>query len=654
MASDPCPTLLSVTLVFGLLMAIMIAMPLQAEPEDLGNGFKDHGPLSTVATSRGMVCTEDGDGRAVVLVWLFDHRYAYALGVIDAETGEIEEIPRPIERDCPFSSLLSSEGLYYTYFGGHFMEFDPQQREFTVVQKGPEGANRARSMTEDDNGVIWAALSNNSDVVSYDPRTGEFREYGSVYEHPSRQFPQSIAADDAGWVYVGIDMAAGQIIMLNAETGETRPVVPRDEVVSKGRYSVHVYPDVNGRVYGYVTGSDEDRQWYEIYDGQSRKLDDKPDIDQKSIITGSQGLKHRELPNGERVKKLDLIEGRLVVENPETDETREMQFELNAEGGAGMGLAATPDGRLIGGTYIPHRFFAYDPGTNEWDRHGCYTQWNTLTVSDNFVYIGTYPRGVLLEWDLEREWVKTVKDNPDSNPRCVAEAKKDVQRPYAVLAHPDDRHVIMGGMPDYGHTGGGLVFYDRQNETADLLTHEELIPWHFTMTMVALADGKIIGGTATRPANGGVKKAEGPAELYVLDVDSRTIDWHAPLIDGIDSYDDMIVGPEGKVFGTADRGLFFVFDPVERTIVHQADLREEFGSTVFQQGPRIFVQIPDGRIFILFRSGIAELDPNTYEVTMVAEAPGGLGNGGAYVDGRLYFGGSHGAHLWSWEVPPAQ
>ncbi|MFP3904470.1 MAG: hypothetical protein ACLFWB_09555, partial [Armatimonadota bacterium] len=177
-----CRTLLTLAFVSACMLHLLAAAPVYSQTTDLGDGFKDHGPFSTAAQSRGMVCTEDGDGRSVVLVWLFDHRYSYALGVIDAETGEIEEIPRPIDRDCPFASLLAENGRYYTYFGGHFMEFDPQKREFTAVKKGPESANRARSMTEDDNGVIWAGLSNNADVVSYDPRTGELREYGPVYE----------------------------------------------------------------------------------------------------------------------------------------------------------------------------------------------------------------------------------------------------------------------------------------------------------------------------------------------------------------------------------------------------------------------------------------------------------------------------------------
>ncbi|MFP3903980.1 MAG: PQQ-binding-like beta-propeller repeat protein [Armatimonadota bacterium] len=624
-----------------------------AETTDLGDGFQHHGPVSDVAQSRGMVCTEDGEGNPVVLVWLFDHRYAYALGVINAETGEMEEIPRPIDRDCPFASLLAQNGRYYTYFGGHFIEFDPKKREFTAVHEGPPRV--AMSMTEDYDGVIWAAIYPGSEVVSYNPATDEMRNYGCVHEHPSTQYPRYVAADDEGWVYVAVGLAAGQIIMLNSDTGETKTVVPEDEIVGKGR--VRVYPYVNGRVYGYAPSPADGQQWYELYDGEARKMDGAPDVEQKNVITGTQGLRHRDLPNGERVQNLDLIEGRLVVKDPKTDETREMEFETSGEGGAAMSVAAMPDGTVAGGTYIPHRFFSYDPRTDEWTRHECYAQWNTITAAEDLVYIGTYTEGVLLQWDPAQEWVTTQRDNPDSNPRYLAQtrAHPDIGRPYALLAHPDGRHIILGGFPGYGYTGGGLVFYDEQTDTAEIIGHKDLIPWHSTMSLLALPDGRLLGGTTPLASNGGVRKAEGPGELYILDMNTKAIVWHDALIDGVERYDNMVMGPDGKVFGIADRTRLFVFDPVEKKILHEADFEEDFGPTVYQQGPRIFVKVPDGRIFILFGSSIGQLNPETHEVTTVAEPPMGLGQGGAYLDGRIYFaGGDHGAHLYSWQVPPAE
>ena len=71
--------------------------------EDLGNGFMHHGVATPVSNHRGTVATVDGEGRNVILVWLFDHRGGYALLMIDAETGASNEYPVPFPPggDCP-------------------------------------------------------------------------------------------------------------------------------------------------------------------------------------------------------------------------------------------------------------------------------------------------------------------------------------------------------------------------------------------------------------------------------------------------------------------------------------------------------------------------------------------------------------------------
>ena len=89
---------------------VLLAQGALAATEDLGNGFLHHGVATPVSNHRGTVATVDGEGRNVVLVWLFDHRGGYALLMIDAETGDSEQIPMPFTTgDCPFSSVLDSE-----------------------------------------------------------------------------------------------------------------------------------------------------------------------------------------------------------------------------------------------------------------------------------------------------------------------------------------------------------------------------------------------------------------------------------------------------------------------------------------------------------------------------------------------------------------
>lgn len=616
-----------------------------AQSVDLGGGFIDHGPFADVVVSRGMVSASDGEGNDVVLILLRASGLAQ-MGIIDARTGEVEQIPFPGRDDWPFASLLSSRSLYYTYTGGFFMEFDPRQRSFSFVEEGPRRA--AMSMTEDDSGLIWSALYPEAHVLSYDPDTGEMRNYGPISDHPALLYPRSIAADDLGWIYVHIGGSLGQIFMLDRDSGEVRTVIPKDEAVAG---SARVYRDVNGRVYGFAPRGEEERAWFEMYAGEATLLEAAPSIRHKPIVTGGQGLAHGDLPGGERIAEFDLVNGRMLIDNPETEETREVSFEFSGGGSSLMQLAVAQDGSIAGGTYHPKRFFSYDPRADEWIRRECYGQWNTVVTAGDRFYIASYTEGVLLEWDPLSEWVATEQDNPQSNPRYLAQTlgQPHVGRPYAMLAHPDGRHIIYGGTPHYHHTGGGLVIYDIETETAEVISHEELIPWHSQASLVALPDGRIVGATSIEPAMGGVQIAE-VAELYLFDLQSRQVQWRGAPVEGAERYNDMIVGPDGTIYGIVDRTRLFVFDPEKREVTTIEDVGEQLGRSVHQQGPRIFIEVPDGRIFALFQAGIAELDPASAKLTLVAEAPRPLGNGGAYLDGRLYFAG--GANLFSWEVPP--
>ena len=62
----------------------------------------------------------------------------------------------------------------------------------------------------------------------------------------------------------------------------------------------------------------------------------------------------------------------------------------------------------------------------------------------------------------------------------------------------------------------------------------------------------------------------------------------------------------------------------------------------------MFVLDGKGRFFILFVSGVAELDPASFKITLLAKSPVPINAGGDYLDGRIYFAG--GSHLYSYEI----
>ena len=609
--------------------------------EDLGNGFRHHGVATPVSKHRGIVATVDGAGRNVVLVWLFDHRGGYALLMIDAETGKSEQFPMPFVpgSDCPYASILSSSNKFYTHFNSHFVEFDPVERAFTFHHK--TASQMAMSMTEDDRGVIWSATYPQSGLVSFNPATRQFKDYGHTYRQNWRQYPRSVAADDSGWIYFGLGSTACQIIQFNPDTAEAKPLLP-DSARAHGYGTV--YRDLNGKVYGQAGGN----RWYELYQGHARALAQAPNINKKPFIAGSQGLFHRDFPDGRRLRTCDLVNRILEVEDPRTRQIEKLSFDYDSEGAHIMGVAVAPDGTLCGGTTFPMRFFRYDPKSDSWTNRACHGQWNTVARQGDRFFVGGYGHGFLLQWDPARPWVPTEKGNTASNPRFLTESYPTINRPHDLLAHPDGKTLVLAGTPAYGLTGGGLLIWNRETGAQTLLKHTDILPQQATMSLVALPDGNLLGGSTTRPGTGGEKKAT-EAELYILDKVARQVMWHKPLLPGVQNYTDLVSAANGLVYGFADREQFFVFDPSQKKIVHQQETKPVFGWSNSQQGPRVFVVAPDGTVYILFVRGIARIDPNTFAISMLARSPVPIGPGGDMLDGRIYF--ASGSHLYSYEIP---
>jgi streptogramin lyase len=619
-------------------------MEWDANSQDLGNGFRDHGVATPVSNHRGTVATVDGEGRNVVLLWLYDHRGGYALLLIDVETGRTEQFPMPFDQhgDGPFASVLSSRNRFYSHFGSHFVEFDPAERAFTFHhQTVPQ---MAMSMTEDDAGRIWSGTYPNSAVACYDPGTGAFRDYGNLYAQNWRQYPRAIAADDTGWIYFGIGSTASQIIALDPESGAATPLLAEEE---RAQAHALVYRDMDGKVYGHPSGQGE-RGWMALYQGRRRDIARPANPAPRPIIEGSQGLFHRDFPDGERLRVCDLIERRLVVEDPATGASRQVRFDYASEGAHLMGVARAPNGTICGGTAFPMRFFSYDPSSDRWINREALGQYNTVAPTADRFWIGAYTQGLLEEWNPAEPWVATERGNPDSNPVLHCQCGTVVNRPHDLLPFPDGRTVVLAGTPGYGLTGGGLLLWDVESQSATLLEHADLLPQHSTMSLALLADGSLLGGSTVSAGTGGEEKAE-EAELYILDMESKRIVWHEVVFAGVHEYTDLCVLPDGRVLGVADQRRFFVFDPATRSTVHEQDLEPEFGLTTSQQGPRVFVAHPDGRAFMLFRKGIAEVDLESYAIRLLAESPISVGPGGDYLDGRIYFGS--GSHLYSYELP---
>ena len=610
-------------------------------------GYRDHGVASPISNHRGTVAAVDGAGRNVALIWLFDHRGGYGLLVVDAETGASELVPTPFplaRGDCPYASLLARDGVYYTLFDSHFAAFDPRQRAFSYVQETTP--QMAMSMTEDDDGRIWAVTYPNSGLFVYDPASGECRDYGAVHAENWPQYQRSLAADDAGWVYFAVGNTASQIIAVAAASGEARPILaPAERTVG----TAAVYRDADGRVYGQA-GPDSD-VWYALHAGEAERIPPRPASAGQPVpcITGSQGLMHRGFPDGRELTVCDTVAGRIVMTDPATGQTWESTFTYESDGAHIMGVAIAPGGVVSGGTAFPMRHFTFDPATEAWQNWPALNQFNTVVRQGDRFYIGGYIRGFLLEWDPAQPWQQTEHERPGTgNPHWLTQCTPAINRPHALLAHPDGRSLVLAGTPEYGYTGGGLLIWDIPTGQHTLLAHTDLLEHHAVMSLVALPDGTVLCGGTVDPGTGGERKVD-EAELAILDLASRRLIWHAPVIPGVQGYTAMHLTPEGLVYGFAD-GEFFVWDPATRRLLHHLPgVDEARGMPHYQQGARKFVTGPDGRVYALYRNGIVRIEPGSWEQTLLEPAPTPIHCGGDILGDTIWY--ASGSHLCSYTLP---
>ncbi len=601
-----------------------------SQPHQLPEGFKDHGVATPISNHRGVVATTGPDGKNVVLVWLFDHRGGYELLMIDAANGKSEEfpVPYPPGGDTPFASLLSKKNKFYTLYNGYFSEFDPVKKAFTFHSKS--APQMAMSLTEDDNGLIWAVTYPNSGLVSYNPDTKEFKDYGHTYLQNWPQYPRFIYADDKGWIYFGLGETASQIIIFDPKTGKATPQLSEDK---RRKGQPFLYRDKNGKVYGQASRNPAE-PWYELYQGQMKPISAPANQDPVSYIAGSQGLFHDKLPNGGRLKSLDLVNRKIEITNAK-GQSNTYPIDYASEGALVMDVFTLPNGTIAGGTAFPMRLFNYDPKKDKWINEWALGQFNVGVPLGNSAFFGTYPGGLLAEWDRSKPFVHDQKGNAASNPRVVAKAAPDVYRPLCITTTADGKTVIMGGTPAYGYTGGGLLFWNKETNQTTVLNDSALVLDQSAHKFAVLPDNELLVGTTVAAGTGGERKAA-LAELYIIDIATKKIKWRAPVLPGVTQYSDLLVRPDGLVYGMANRRTLFIFDPKTRKVVEQKELSQDLGSAVGGHSNRVFISGPNGEIYLLFNKAILKVKSGL-EVDLVTRIPHNVSVGGDYLDGRIYF-----------------
>ncbi len=592
-------------------------------------GFVDHGIPTPVAQTRGVVSTVDQSGQDVVLTWLQDWRGGYAILMVNAETGASQQFDVPFKPDGdePSAIYLSSKNRLYTLFNSQFVEFDVASKRFTF--HGKVDGKTAMSLTEDKDGRIWAGTYPNNQLVSFNPQNSSLQNHGQLAKESWAQYPRSIAADAHGWVYVGSGLAASQIYAYNIQSHATQALLPSTQRVSGAA--------VVGQSESNVVYARNGQQQFMLANGKASGLSARDQVAASNLKTGAQNMVDRDFPSGRRLVSVDMHDRTLVTRDA-SGQQKSVKFNYTTQGAALTFVCATGDNKVCGGTRFPMHTFYYSAGDNKFDSKQLPRQPNVMAALGSRLYVAAYPDGKLFQ----------ESENGKNEFSEVLNAYPTINRPHAMVIMGGGSQIALAGTPEYGMTGGGMMFWNRSSGQKTTVDHWHLVPNHSVQAMIELSNGMLLGGTTVAPGTGGVTKAGNSGELFLMDANSHEVRWHGAPVPGAKTITDLTVGADGLVYGLADSVDLFVFNPNNRQVVSVNRFSRELGPSVFAQGTRAFVKGADGSIYVLLYNGIGKVDTKAHTVTRVVSSPVRITVGGAAANGRIYFGSNN--HLYSWKA----
>lgn len=592
-------------------------------------GFVDHGIPTPVAQTRGVVSTVDQSGQDVILTWLQDWRGGYAILMVNAETGASQQFDVPFKPDGdePSAIYLSSKNRLYTLFNSQFVEFDVASKRFTF--HGKVNGKTAMSLTEDKDGRIWAATYPNNQLVSFNPQNSSLQNHGQLAKESWTQYPRSIAVDAHGWVYVGSGLAASQIYAYNIQSHATQALLSSSQRVS----GTAVVTQSQSNVVYARNG----QQQFMLTNGKASGLGAGARVAESNLKGGAQNLVDREFPSGRRLVSVDMHDRTLVTRDA-SGQQKTVKFNYTTQGAALTFVCATGDNKVCGGTRFPMHTFYYSAGDNKFDSKQLPRQPNVMAALGSRLYVAAYPDGKLFQ----------ENENGKNEFSEVLNAYPSINRPHAMLIMGGGSQIALAGTPEYGTTGGGMMFWNRSSGQKSRIDHWHLVPNHSVQAMVELSNGMLLGGTTVAPGTGGVTKATDSSELFLMDANTHEVRWRGAPVPGAKTITDLMVGADGLVYGLADSVDLFVFNPNNRQVVSVNRFSKDLGPSVYAQGTRAFVKGTDGSIYVLLYNGIGKVNTKDHTVSRVVSSPVRITVGGAAANGRIYFGSNN--HLYSWKA----
>jgi len=578
-----------------------------------------------------------------------------SLSVVNIDTGELIDTQLVPPKTLAGATYVFDDGsLMFNLRDGsgvNHYRWDAETHEIELAFENPAGERLVRSLEADEDGVLYGVTYPNAKLFSYDPETGDLRDYGSLATDDS--YAEALAVHN-GVAYVGTGMEAGHFVAVDLDSGEmTQIEVPAGYEHITRFYKSQLVGDLVATVFSpgisggtntlfwdtvegdwvcdgaiprtvslnapFSSPTEDGRMFYKAqgeiwaFDSNDCSVEATGWIDTGLEDTGQ----HRAIElhaTGEG----DDVQYRLVGLNRDgsfwtfnlDDQTHEF-FEGTIPGTplTAHSLHVAADERVYMGTYHgPGVLGRFDPSTGDTEQISGPSQADSWLTFQDQLLVGSYGNAIVHAGDPFAEW--DWGTNPAQQFRLIDGQQQD----RIVDQATDGDLAALATVSDYGVRGGALTLTDMADYRE---TFRDLVDYQSTAAVTFGDDGLIYAGTSIR---GGLSSANSPedAHLVVFDPEAGEVIEAVVPVEGNDVVAGLVtVGT--SVWGVTNSAHLFEYDAEAGEILDVYDLGTSNSASPWGLASTVQAHPEDGLLYGISGNDVFAFDPVTKDVQILLD-----------------------------------
>ena len=661
-------------------LATVFAVPLASAPPasaETGDRVVEIGiPLQDVLVIGGVVAP--GPGGQTVL-WSASSGTPAHLNAVDPDSGEaVARYPLP-GAGGSWAVTAAPDGSVYVGTYGSPKLFRWTESGGVTDLGTPPGAGFVWDVVTDSDSKVYGGTYPGGTLFSYDPATGEFRDYGRL--DPGRSYVRSVATH-GDTIFAGTENP-GLVYAVDKQTGaRTALPVPPDLAghASAWAYDVDVVGDhlyvrfgtafpsplfvwdiAAGRWADRIDGAhglepspaDAEGRVYLIRNGELVRYDPATGAETGTgvPVTGrvanTRGIGWAELDHpdypGRTLVGL-LWRGMMFRYNPTTGASSFVQTSIQGAPIPITAISEGPDGRVYTGGFLNGGFAAVDAESGEIEEFHTFSQSEGMLNHGGRLYVGAYPDARVYAYDPTLPWHSPeYSPNPQpghaDNPERLFDLKAEKQiRPRALTGAGD--LVAVGTLADLGELAGVLAIHDP--DSGELVTRERGVVTDQGITSLAYRDGILYGGTTIHSGQNSTPTTRPEAKVFAWSVAENRKLWEFVPAPGKPTIPALTFDAAGRLWGVAGQDVF----AIDVEAVEVTD-RYSYGSSSSSSGSLAFNPV-DGLLYgSLAGRTLFSLDPDRGDRTVLDDGP--VDHLAVHGSGDVYF--STGSTLFRYDAP---